>query len=64
MDVKSQREQLGVSQLCLAKEANVSRFRIHLHERHGLELTTAELDQIRKVLTRKADDLRGVISKL
>jgi predicted transcriptional regulator len=61
-DIRTQREQFGISQMRLAAQANVSRFRLHLAERGTLCLRQDEIARIRMVLQRTAERLQKAIT--
>jgi DNA-binding transcriptional regulator YiaG len=61
-NVKTQREQFGLSQMQLARLANVSRFRLHLAERGDICLRQDEMARIRVVLQKTAQRLEKAIS--
>ena len=60
--IRTQREQFGLSQMQLARLASVSRFRLHLHEHGDLSLRADELARIETALRRTAARLQKAIA--
>jgi predicted transcriptional regulator len=60
MNIKAQRNELGVSQYKVASLADISRFRLSLHERGEEELTPTELSRVREALRQEARRIQGV----
>lgn len=64
MSLRSERENLGISQSRLARLSGVSRFRICQHELGGKHLDPEELLQIETAIRQEAIRLRGLLSRI
>ncbi len=60
MNVKKQRAKLGISQLHLAKEARLSRYRIQMHESGYRSLRHHELLRVKAALNKIRSELESV----
>jgi predicted transcriptional regulator len=60
MDLRSNRNALGISQSKLARLARVSRFKICMYELDGGSFTPDEHSRIREALLREANRLRNL----
>lgn len=60
MDLRQQRQALGLSQSKLARLSHVSRFKICTYELRDCSLTPEQQNQIREALFAEADRLRNL----
>lgn len=62
MDIRAIRKATGLSQIKLARLANVSRFRLSLAEERSIELRADELDALGKVLGPEVERARAAVA--